>query len=140
MKNINLKILLSVFVFISFMACGQKESPKQGENDDQAVISLISPEDLSKINKDAQLIDVRQPREFASGHLENAVNMNLYSGDFEKQIMTLDKNKEVYLYCLSGVRSASAAKKLKKMGFVKIYDLQGGLSNWNKQQYPITKD
>lgn len=140
MKNINLKILLSVFVFISFMACGQKESSKQGEKDDQAVISLISPEDLSKINKDAQLIDVRQPREFASGHLENAVNMNLYDGDFEKQLMTLDKNKEVYLYCLSGIRSANAARKLKKMGFVKVYDLQGGLSNWNNQQYPITKD
>lgn len=140
MKNINLKILLSVFVFISFMACGQKESSKQGEKDDQAVISLISPEDLSKINKDAQLIDVRQPREFASGHLENAVNMNLYAGDFEKQLMTLDKNKEVYLYCLSGIRSANAARKLKKMGFVKVYDLQGGLSNWNNQQYPITKD
>jgi len=140
MKNINLKILLSVFVFISFMACGQKESSKQGETDDQAVISLISPEDLSKIKKDAQLIDVRQPREFASGHLENAVNMNLYARDFEKQLMTLDKNKEVYLYCLSGIRSANAARKLKKMGFVKVYDLQGGLSNWNNQQYPITKD
>lgn len=140
MNNINLKIFISIFVFISFMACGQKESSNKGENDVEAVISLVSPKDFSKINLDAQLIDVRQPREFASGHLENAVNMNLYAGDFETQIMTLDKNKEVYLYCLTGKRSSSAARKLKKMGFVKVYDLKGGILSWNKQQYPIVKD
>lgn len=140
MNNINLKILLSIFVFISFMACGEKESSNKGNNGVEAVISKVSPQDFSKMNKDAQLVDVRQPREFASGHIENALNMNLYAGSFETQIMTLDKNKEVYLYCLTGKRSASAAKKLKKMGFVKVYDLEGGIVSWNRQQYPIVRD
>lgn len=140
MNNINLKIFASIFVFISFMSCGQKENSNKGKNDAQAVISLVPPEDFSKIDIDAQLIDVRQPSEFASGHLENAVNMNLYASDFEKRILTLDKNKEVYLYCLTGKRSASAARKLKKMGFVKVYDLKGGILSWNQQQYPIVRN
>lgn len=140
MKNINFKILLSTFVFISFMACGQKEGSNQGKSDDQAVISLVSAEDFSKMSTEAQLIDVRQPNEFTSGHIENAVNMSLYASDFETQISTLDKNKEVYLYCLTGKRSASAARKLKKMGFVKVYDLKGGIASWNRQQYPIVRN
>lgn len=122
------------------MSCGQKENSNKGNNDLEAVISKVSPQDFSKMNKDAQLVDVRQPREFASGHIENALNMNLYAGSFETQIMTLDKNKEVYLYCLTGKRSASAAKKLKKMGFVKVYDLDGGIASWHNQQYPIVRE
>lgn len=140
MKTHILRIFLSIFVLISIMSCGQKENSNKGNNDLEAVISKVSPQDFSKMNKDAQLVDVRQPREFASGHIENALNMNLYAGSFETQIMTLDKNKEVYLYCLTGKRSASAAKKLKKMGFVKVYDLDGGIASWHNQQYPIVRE
>jgi len=140
MKTIHSKILLLAFVLISFMACGQKENVKSnGTNADQGSISLISPTDLNNANKDILLIDVRTPEEFASGHLENAVNMNYFDNDFAAQLKTLDKNKAVYLYCKSGRRSANAAEKLEDMGFVKIYDLEGGISNWNAKGFTILK-
>jgi len=140
MKTIHSKILLLAFVLISFMACGQKENSKSNATDtDQGSISLISPTDLNNANKDILLIDVRTPEEFASGHLENAVNMNYFDSDFAAQLKTLDKNKPVYLYCKSGRRSANAAQKLEDMGFVKIYDLDGGILNWNAKGFTILK-
>ena len=140
MKTINSKILLLTFVLISFIACGQKENVKSnGTNADQASISLISPADLNNVNKDILLIDVRTPQEFASGHLENAVNMNYFDSDFDAQLKTLDKNKAVYLYCKSGRRSANAAEKLEDMGFVKIYDLDGGILNWQAKGLTLSK-
>ena len=92
MKSIHSKIILLTFVLISFIACGQKEKGKSNNtNSDQASISLISPSDLNNVNKDILLIDVRTPQEFASGHLENAVNINYFDSDFTAQLKTLDK-------------------------------------------------
>jgi rhodanese-related sulfurtransferase len=140
MKNRINSVLLVAFISINFIACGQKSSTKEQNNEvEQAAISLISPEDLNQANKDIQLIDVRKPEEFSSGHLENAVNMNFYDDDFEDQIQTLDKSKEVYLYCRSGGRSGKAAQKLEEMGFTKVYDLEGGILNWEKQNLPLVK-
>ena len=140
MKSIHSKILYLTFVLISFMACGQKENAKSnGTNAGQASISLISPSYLNSVNKDILLIDVRTPQEFASGHIENAVNMNYFGRDFAAQFKTIDKNKAVYLYCKSGIRSANAAEKLEDMGFVKIYDLEGGTSNWKAKGLPLSK-
>jgi len=140
MKKIHSKILYLAFVLISFIACGQKENSKSNDaNAAQARISLISPTDLNNVNQEILLIDVRTPEEFASGHLENAVNMNYFDSDFDAQIKTLDKNKTVYLYCKSGRRSANAAEKLEDMGFVKIYDLEGGTVNWQAKGLPLSK-
>ena len=51
----------------------------------------------------------------------------------------LDKSKELYIYCRSGNRSGKAAKKLGKMGFAKVYDLEGGIINWNKKSLEVIK-
>lgn len=80
-----------------------------------------------------QLIDVRTPEEYADGHIENAVVINYFSDDFKEKAQQLDKNKPVYLYCKSGKRSAKASKVLSELGFIKIYDLQGGYSAWSNK-------
>ena len=53
------------------------------------------------------------------------------------QMSKFDKNKEIYVYCRSGKRSGKAAAKLKEQGFTKIYDLQGGILNWEKNNLKI---
>ncbi len=78
-----------------------------------------------------QLIDVRTPGEFAEGHLENAVNINVNSNDFAAQVEKLDKEQPVYIYCKSGGRSGNAGKQLEAMGFKTIYDLKGGILSWD---------
>ena len=140
MKFLLPRIMVLLFVSVSFIACGQKEGAKdKSVAGGDANIELISPEALSKANNGIQLIDVRKPEEFSSGHIENAVNMNFYDADFKSQLNSLDKTKEVYLYCRSGGRSGKTAKMMKEMGFEKIYDLEGGMINWEKNSMKVVK-
>jgi len=78
----------------------------------------------------AQIIDVRTPGEFMQSHIENAININIASNDFQQKIATLNSNKAVFVYCLSGSRSSYAMNILKSMGFKEIYNLAGGMMQW----------
>lgn len=89
--------------------------------------------------QDAQLVDVRTPEEFAQGHLQGAVNMDFYAGDFQNQLKTLDPEKPVLVYCRSGGRSGNAATMLGEMGFKKVVDLQGGITAWQAAGEPVQK-
>ena len=75
------------------------------------------------------VVDVRTPEEFAAGHLEGAVNMNVEGPDFSTQIATLDTTGSVAVYCQSGRRSAIAADQMASAGFTSIVNLQGGIAD-----------
>ena len=141
MKNTITTFLLILLFAFSGNSCAQKEKGQNaataGSDAQEVVVSMIAPDALDAINEGIQLVDVRTPEEFASGHLENAVNINFYADDFKEQINQLDKEKEVYLYCRSGGRSAKAAKDLEAMGFRKVYDLEGGILKWQKKKLKI---
>lgn len=79
----------------------------------------------------AQLLDVRTPEEYDEGHLAKAANVDYKSPDFKEKIAKLDKSKPVYVYCLSGGRSAAAATALHESGFKEVYDMKGGYLKWN---------
>ena len=72
------------------------------------------PADLSE---NTVIIDVRTPAEFASGHLEGALNIDVQSPDFAAQIMELDPSGEYFVYCRSGNRSGQAIAQMTQMGF-----------------------
>lgn len=78
-------------------------------------------------NSEAQIIDVRTAEEFNEGHLANAINIDVESGNFDLGLASLDKNASYALYCHSGRRSAIAANKMAEAGFMKIINLKGGL-------------
>lgn len=80
--------------------------------------------------ENAQLIDVRTKAEFDEGHIDGALNKDFKNGDFERHMSTLDKKQPVLVYCRSGGRSGNCREMLEENGFEKIYDLQGGFSNW----------
>ena len=125
-------------LWISLVSCGQKQ--KDGSADqDGSKISLISSTELNKANKDILLIDVRTPEEYASGHLENSVKMDYKADNFKELIAELDTNQDVYVYCKVGGRSNNSAKMMEKMGFKKIYDLEGGILQWEKEDFKIIK-
>jgi rhodanese-related sulfurtransferase len=54
---------------------------------------------------DFVILDVRTPAEFAEGHIDRAVNLDVQSRDFEKRLRTLDRNKSYLVYCRTGNRS-----------------------------------
>lgn len=86
----------------------------------------------NKLNatKQGQLLDVRTPEEFSQGHLEKAENIDYKNAAFKEQVEKLDKNKPVFVYCLSGGRSSAAAKVLHEKGFTHVYEMQGGFMKW----------
>jgi rhodanese-related sulfurtransferase len=86
----------------------------------------------------AVILDVRTPDEYASGHVANALNYELNGAKFAQQIASLDKSKPVFVYCLSGRRSASAANKMRADGFKMVYEMDGGMSGWRAAQLPET--
>lgn len=96
-------------------------------------VSLLSPMEFkSRVEgMDVQLVDVRTAREFNQGHIEGAINIDFYSGKFTAEFNKLMKDKAVYVYCRSGKRSRHSANKLIALGFMEIYDLQGGILNYH---------
>src|SRR5690606_21149204 len=59
--------------------------------------------------------------------------------EFQSQVSALDKQLPVFVYCLSGVRSASAAAAMRKMGFEQVYEMPGGMMEWRAQGLPEVK-
>jgi rhodanese-related sulfurtransferase len=75
-----------------------------------------------------QVIDVREPQEFAAGHVPGAVNIPL--GALPSRLSKLDTAAETYVICQHGNRSRSATKLLLKAGFVQVSNVSGGTSAW----------
>ncbi len=86
--------------------------------------------------KTLQLVDVRTPEEFSGGYLKHAVNINVNDNSFQSRIEKLDKNTPVFVYCQSGVRSKGAAKTMRNMGFVQVYEMDGGMLKWRAAGLP----
>ena len=88
----------------------------------------------------AVLIDVRQPDEYAEGHLRGAQLLNvLETATFQAGIAALDKSKHYYIYCRSGRRSHNAATQMKAIG-LQVTDLKGGITAWQSAGKPIVKE
>lgn len=86
-----------------------------------------------------QVIDVRTPEEFETGHLKGAKNINIYDADFAEKVGSLDKTVPVMVYCKGGARSVDAVKRMQQMGFEHIYDLEGGILSWENKNLPVEK-
>lgn len=124
-KRIKMKKLAKISIgalsaALLLAACGSSSAKK------------VSPKEFSEVVMQSGVIvlDVRTPAEFAEGHLANAININFESGNFEEEISKLDKSKTYAVYCRSGNRSGQATAKMSKAGFTNIYDLDGGIIDW----------
>lgn len=125
-------VVLTVFtIILNSCSTGQSQNTKT---------NLTAVEFAEKIKElpNTPIIDVRTPDEFSGGHLQNAQNIDISDSNFEQQIETLDKSKPVFVYCLSGGRSASAASKMREIGFKEVYELDGGIMKWRGANLPET--
>lgn len=94
-----------------------------------------TPAEFGKSPDQAQytILDVRTDKEWAAGHLRNAVHIDWFAADFAAQVAKLDKNKPVLVYCEAGGRSAKAQRKLTGLGFKRVVNLNGGFKTWKAQ-------
>jgi len=120
-----------IFLMVALFSCGTGEAQKS--------VSL-GPQEFEKHLAswgERILLDVRTPGEFGERHLTGALNIDYNGADFNSRIGNLDKTQPVYVYCLSGGRSAAAAQTLTDIGFTKVYEMKGGISRWIAENHPV---
>ena len=120
-----------IFLMVALFSCGTGEAQKS--------VSL-GPQEFEKqlaSGGERILLDVRTPGEFGERHLAGALNIDYNGADFNSRIGNLDKTQPVYVYCLSGGRSAAAAQTLTDIGFTKVYEMKGGISRWIAENHPV---
>ena len=83
------------------------------------------------------IVDVRTPEEFASGHIEGALNIDFNSGNFANEITRLNPSETYAVYCRSGSRSGQAASIMHKAGFHDVSNLNGGVIDWTNDGLPL---
>ena len=90
-------------------------------------------------NNDALIIDIRSVAEYKNGHIKGAKNIPL--NEFASGIDSFSKfkDKPVLIYCNSGNTATRAIKLLKKAGFEKINNLEGGIAAWKEANMPLSK-
>ncbi|MDQ3536347.1 MAG: rhodanese-like domain-containing protein [Bacteroidota bacterium] len=103
-----IKINIIIFGLVNFLTLISFAQGDSGNN-----ISIEDFDQSMASSSNPQLIDVRTPEEYKNGHLKEALNVDWNSNEFDYMINALDKNQPVYVYCLSGARSASAAENEK---------------------------
>ena len=93
----------------------------------------------SQNDPDFVIIDVRTPKEFADGYIENAANIDFRCEDFRDELNKLDKSKTYLIYCGSGGRSRSALDIVKELNFREVYNMSGGINQWVAEGFPIVR-
>lgn len=90
-------------------------------------------------NDDALVLDVREDKEFAAGHIPKAKHIPL--GQLAGRLKEIDpfKSKPVLVTCRTGQRSARACGMLKKAGFETVYNQAGGILAWERANLPVTQ-
>lgn len=83
------------------------------------------------------IVDVRTSEEFASGHIEGALNIDFNSGNFANEITRLNPSETYAVYCRSGSRSGQAASIMHKAGFHDVSNLNGGVIDWTDDGLPL---
>ena len=127
-----MKRILYVLSIAFFVSCG---------NTNSQVIEDVNAEKFHQLIEkgDGIIIDVRTTQEFSSGHIIDATNIDYYSKDFVDKLNLVRKDVPIYVYCRSGGRSSSAANKMEKLGFTKVYNMLGGIGSWKSVEYEIVK-
>jgi len=87
----------------------------------------------------AVLLDVRDAKEFAGGHLPNALHIPLSELGSRGPELAKLTSRPVIAYCERGQRSRAAGTALAKLGFTDIYQLTGGFRAWKDAGLPVAK-
>ena len=101
----------------------------------------LSVEEYAKAIEDSMVVrlDVRTPEEYAEGHIEKSLNIDVLNSNFEtKALATLPKDKIIAVNCRSGKRSKNAARILVKNGY-KVIELDSGYNGWVGEGKPVVK-
>ena len=114
-------------------------------------VEEISPENAAQILEKADragwdFVDVREPDEFAAGHIPGARNfprgfleVRADLEHYKRDPWLEDRGRKMILYCGGGHRSVLAGKTLQEMGFLRVLSLAGGWTGWVERDLPVER-
>ena len=120
-------IILLFLFFTGISGCFSVQSNKS------FTYQKLSPAEYAAVLKDSSnyyIVDVRTAAEYKRAHIAGAVNFSYLNFHIGRDVDSLNRNKLVLVYCQTCHRSPLAARKMKHMGFRKVYDLKGGFQKW----------
>ena len=85
------------------------------------------------------LLDVRTKEEYEQGHLENSILVPYDELEKRHKELNIDTDLMVVIYCRSGRRSLIAASMLERLGYKNLFNVLGGIVEWEKNGYPVSK-
>lgn len=90
---------------------------------------------VTDVPADAQLIDVRENDEWAAGHARGAVHIPM--SEFTGRVNEVDGEREVYVICKAGGRSAQVGQYLEQARGMKVHNVDGGTDAWAAAGMPM---
>lgn len=106
----------------------------------QTEVKNISPKQAKELidkEKDIFVLDVRTREEYNEVHIKDANLVPIQ--DLDQNISKIPKDKKLIVYCTSGKRSTKACEILKNKGLKELYNVVGGISRWQTEDYPVEK-
>jgi phage shock protein E len=135
-------------IVLTLTACGGGAEPSaeaavvDGDTDvaTRPAYGLVTPQQAAELATDSDItvIDVRTPEEFAEGHIEGAMMIDFSAPDFADRVAELDPEQEYLVYCRSGNRSGQAVAIMRKLGFDRVFDMEGGTVAYAAAGLPLT--
>jgi len=134
-------LALAAFLTSAVLARAEDQKKPATPSSEAKAYKDVGVADFDKLRSDKKniVLDVRTSKEFESGHIPGAINIDWNGPDFEKKVNELDKGKTYLLHCAAGGRSAKASDKLTKLNFKSVYNLEGGFRAWEKAGKPVEK-
>jgi rhodanese-related sulfurtransferase len=145
-KNLMLVLVVVLICGVLFVGVSLHITMRTAESRSQTqIFSDVTPKEAytliqkNKANPKFVILDVRTPKEFASGHIEGAINLDYNAPTFKDDLNGLDKTKMYLIYCRTARRSRGALDMMRELEFREVYHMLGGIARWTSEGLPTTK-
>jgi len=141
MKRHSFHLLCLSIVTILLTGCvGSEEAPvatNQDGNDSSAKsqfvnMNAIEAAKILKEKPEAVVLDIRTPKEYAEGHIPDAINIDYKADSFQSELEKLDRDTTYLMHCRSGRRSANSLEIFEKLGFRHVIHMDDGILGWQE--------
>lgn len=124
----------SVLAAAAFTFAAVSHASDTPKIDQALLLKRIEKKDTSML-----VLDVRTPEEFAAGHVPGAINIPYTHLPSRISEVADSGDKDIVLYCATGVRAEKGAERLRENGFTKLLHLGGDMKEWEAQKRPLEK-